>query len=198
MSDLKGVQAAGFDSGEFIVEQAKERANLYGALYSKNQAPISPYQNLTSNHEPEKSIIFWLRGVNKCNQFIGDVLTNAGFKMPTFVMKDGTEHYLNAERLPKQNKYFDKICNLTEVKAGDVIVIDDLKRKGESGAHVELVSFVDFAKKIMNLIGARSQGAAERESLMLSELPLDGSKLCGFTRTKANQTVYFLRPKLAD
>jgi hypothetical protein len=195
MPDLQNIISN--TQGELIAKIARDRASKLGGLYAKNQTPISPYANLTSNKEPEKSLLYWLRGVNKCNQFVGDVLTKAGIKMPTFVMKDGTEHYVNAERLPKQNKYFDKICKLSELRAGDIVVIDDLKRKGESGAHVELVSFVDYAKKIMSLIGARKDGAQERESMMLNELSDESAIKCGFTRHKKNQEIYFLRPKPA-
>lgn len=185
------------DQGELIAEAARRRAAAYGALYAKDHAPISPYQNLTSNKEPEKSLIYWLRGVNKCNQFVGDVLTKAGFKMPTFKMKDGTEHFFNAERLPRQKKYFDRICKLTEIRQGDLVVIDDLKRKGENGAHVELVSSVDFAKRKVSLIGARKNGAQERDSAMLGELSTEVSGACGFVRSGKKQNIYFLRPKLA-
>lgn len=196
MPELNTISANNnLEPGELIAKLAQERAGKYGGLYAKNQAPISPYKNLTSNKEPEKSLISWLRGVNKCNQFVGDVLTKAGFKMPTFKMKDNSEHYMNAESLPKQAKYFDAVCDLKELRAGDLVIIDDLSRKGENGAHVEIVSFVDIARKFLNLIGARKDGAEQRDSNLLREL---FSENCEFLRPSKNQKVYFLRPKLRN
>lgn len=191
MPDLQNIQS---NLGDLIVKVAKERAESYGQMYAKNQAPISPYKNLTSNALPEESVLFWLRGLSKCNQFIGDVLTKAGLKMPTFKMKDGSEHYMNAERLPKEKNYFSKVCNLNDLRAGDLIVLDNLARRGENGAHVELVSSVNLRKNLLSLIGARSDGAAERQSFLLGELV--ASSNCGFYRSSRKEMIYFLRSRL--
>jgi hypothetical protein len=178
-----------------IAEYARELSNTQGHDYSFSGTPKSPYQNLSGNYEPGHSKIQWLKNRNKCNQFVGDVLTLAGLRMPTFKMPDGSEHYMNAERLPREGKFFSRVKNLFDVKPGDIIVIDNLARSGENGAHVEIVSFMDFFDKSLRLIGARKKGAFERDfSRMLAGLRArDASG--AFSYGAKDSIVYFLRPK---
>lgn len=182
-------------ANQSISSIAKTRATKMAYEYARSGVPTSPYQNLSGNNYPNFSKINWLRGLNKCNQFVGDVLTMSGYKMPTFRMSDGTEHYMHAEALPKQTQYFDIINNASSIKEGDLIVFDQKKRSGENGAHVEIITTIDINKGILELTGARRLGAKTREASQL----LQGFKLSNnyssFTSGKDTCDIYILRAK---
>jgi hypothetical protein len=72
---------------------------------------------------------------------VGDALTQAGVKMPTNKMADGSLHYMNAESLPKQHAFFERITDPSQMRAGDVMVIDKAGI-GDATAHTEVITAV--------------------------------------------------------
>ena len=149
--------------GETIVSTARDRGRLQGASYARASAPTSPMVGLTDNVQPEHSRLGWLKHRNKCNQFVGDVLTLAGFAMPTFRMRDGSKHFMHAEALLDQPKFFKRVGR--DVTPGDLLVIDRPGR-GENSAHVEIVTRAEVAPDgalQLSTIAALADGVSERE-----------------------------------
>ncbi len=179
---------------ELTVAIARERKETHGTEYAKPNAPRSPMPELTSNKHPNRSILTWLRNRNKCNQFVGDVLTLAGLAMPTFRMRDGSKHFVNAEALPAQTDYFERRIRAADIAPGDLLVVDSPGR-GENTAHVEIVSSVQVKEPVqLSTIGAIPTGVAETDR---STLLRDGSwSDRGFLRRGATKS-FFLRPRLA-
>lgn len=175
--------------GEDIANAAKNRANNDPLGYSDGGAPTSPYENLSGNKEPGVTRPSWLKGKSKCNQFVGDALTEAGMQMPTNKMADGTEHYMNAESLPFQSDHFDRVTSEQDIKVGDVLVIDH-PTSGDGSAHTEIVTSVDPLKTA----GAHIYGAAETEdytNVFLGASVNDGERCWD----KGNgDKIYVLRP----
>ena len=146
-----------------IAATARELAQRQGFRYAKSQAPVSPFPELTGNRLPGVTAITWLRGRNKCNQFVGDVLYASGYGMPTFTMADGSKHFMNAEALPAQTAFFKPIGGFSNARPGDLVVFDRLNRRGENGAHVELITAIDPLTRRLRLTGARPEGASEKD-----------------------------------
>jgi hypothetical protein len=173
---------------------ALSRSDRFGADYSYTKAPSSPLASLSGNVAPGETKVSWLRNRNKCNQFVGDVLTLSGYEMPTFRMIDGSEHYMNAEALPGQDRYFNLVSEIGSIRAGDVLVVDSLSKRGENGAHTEIVTKVDHDRGQMRTTGARKSGAAERDFSKvfagLSPSEAEGS----FKHPFEHANVFFLRP----
>ena len=159
--------------------------------YAFDAAPTSSLKNLSGNKKPGQSRPGWLKENNKCNIFVGEALTQAGIRMPTFTMSNGTEHYKNAERLPFDTKHFDRVTDFKDVKPGDVFVYD-YPSVGESTAHTEVITSSD-GKGGLTASGAHSDGAYDRD---VSHL-WDGAKYDSMERcwTKSNgDKIYLLRP----
>jgi hypothetical protein len=149
-------------TGLEIAKIARQRAFLHGELYAFNKSPKSPNPEITGNKHPEKTPIPWLKNRNKCNQFIGDVLTLSGYKMPTFIMPDKSKHYANAEALLKFESYFFKIPSFDVARAGDLVIFDR-PSVGENGAHVEMITELNAKTGVLKLTGARKNGAEEKD-----------------------------------
>jgi hypothetical protein len=175
--------------GKDIASAAKNRANNESWNYADSSAPTSPYENLSGNKEPGVTRPSWLKGLSKCNQFVGDALTEAGMQMPTNKMADGTEHYMNAESLPFQSDHFDRVTSEQDIKVGDVLVIDH-PTGGDGSAHTEIVTSVDPLKTA----GAHAYGAAETEdytNVFIDASVNDGERCWD----KSNgDKIYVLRP----
>ena len=142
---------------------ARERGRHMGPSYAKANAPTSPLPELTGNDRPGHSPLSWLKNRNKCNQFVGDVLTLAGFAMPTFRMRDGSKHFMHAEALLDQTRYFKRVGR--EAAPGDLLIIDRPGR-GENSAHVEIVTSVQASQGTptqLSTIAALEAGVTERE-----------------------------------
>ncbi|MBM4279947.1 MAG: hypothetical protein FJ137_04085 [Deltaproteobacteria bacterium] len=184
-------------TSERIAKGAADRVAADGPNYAWDKAPTSPYRNLTSNRVPGESRPSWLKNNNKCNQFVGDALTAAGVKMPTFKMQDGSEHYMNAEKLPAQSKFFDRITDPQQIRPGDVFVLD-YPGQGESTAHTEVITGFDKATGNMKTTGAHSDGAYEMDrGAWLKSFTYDTARKCW--TNSSGQDLYILRPKqLAD
>lgn len=147
---------------------------------------------------PEITLLTWLRGKNKCNQFVGDTLSYAGFEMPTYRMQDGSLHYAHAESLPRFPKYFDHLQNLISIQAGDIMVLDWLKTQGENGGHVEIITGVNFHSGDILAASARSAGASEVRYLeLLKTLRWNAEERYWFLPSSAHGSakVYFLRAR---
>ena len=105
-------------------------------------------------------------------------------------MKDGSEHYVNAERLPNYRKHFDRIDDAQDIKAGDVVVVD-YPGRGESTAHTEVVTSSDPDNNVLKTTGAHGDGAYEKD---WSDL-LDGAtKKDGYWERPGGDKIYILRP----
>lgn len=181
-------------TSERIAKAATDRAAADREGYAYPNAPTSPFRNLSGNKVPGESRPGWLQNNNKCNQFVGDALTQAGMKMPTYKMKDGTEHYVNAEKLPAQTKHFDRISDPSQIRPGDVFVLD-YPGTGESTAHTEVITGFDEATGNMKTTGAHGDGAYERDrGAWLSEFSFDAQKKCW--TNSAGHELFILRPKM--
>jgi hypothetical protein len=179
-----------------VAKAAAGRVSADGPNYAWDKAPTSPYKNLSGNRVPGESRPSWLANNNKCNQFVGDALTAAGMKMPTFRMTDGTEHYMNAERLPHQAKHFDRITDPQQIRPGDVFVLD-YPGSGESTAHTEVITGFDKATGNMKTTGAHSDGAYEKDrGAWLQSFNYDSQRKCW--TNSSGQDLYILRPKMLD
>lgn len=144
--------------GIAIASAAIERIRADGMGYAFASAPTSPLIGLSGNKLPGVSRPAWLMNRNKCNQFVGDALTQAGFAMPTVRMPDGSLHYALAETLPRQTNHFSRLGSASAASPGDLVVWDYAKR-GAGGGHVEIVVDAWPATGKLLLAGAHSQGA---------------------------------------
>ena len=141
-----------------LKEAAIERIRLFGRQYAYDVAPRSPHPLLSGNRNPGVSRLNWLKQKNKCNQFVGDVLTDAGFKMPTYTMPNGSKHYVNAEALLKYPRELKVLSVRQAPRPGDILLIDYLDKKGENGAHVEIVIDVKNTSLQLHTAGSASSG----------------------------------------
>lgn len=142
------------------IAAAAQKLGVYsGRFYARDEAPPSPYAGLSGNSQPGRSRLWWLKGLYKCNQFLGDVLTLAGLRMPTYRMPDGSEHYFNAEALLKRPGDFGSITALSDIRPGDIVLID-WSESGENGAHLEIVAEIDLSAQRLRTWGAHKDGAA--------------------------------------
>jgi hypothetical protein len=173
--------------GAAIAQAAADRVVSDGPGYAFGNAPTSPLAQLSGNAVPGTTHPAWLKDNNKCNQFVGDALTQAGVKAPTVTMANGSLHYARAETWPSRADLFDRITDRNDIKVGDVIV-RDRPGSGESTAHIEVVTSVSPFKTT----GAHATGAYEAT----------GDWLAGTTANAANRSftdgadeLYVLRPK---
>ena len=173
--------------GAAIAQAAADRVASDGPGYAYGSAPTSPLAELSGNAIPGQTRPAWLEDKNKCNQFVGDALTQAGVKAPTVTMANGSLHYARAETWPSRSDLFDRITDPSQIKVGDVIV-RDRPGAGTSTAHIEVITGVSPLKTT----GAHQGGAAEET----------GDWLAGTTYNAANRSftdgadeLYVLRPK---
>jgi hypothetical protein len=188
---FQGARKAGPYHGEAIKKAADDIVKKDADGYAYDASPTSQLKNLSGNKKPGTSRPGWLKNNNKCNIFVGNALTQAGVKMPTFTMSNGTEHYKNAERLPFDTKHFDRVTNFKDVKPGDVFVYDYPER-GESTAHTEVITSSD-GKGGLRSSGAHSDGAYDRDASSL----WDGAKYDSEQRCWVKpdgDKIYLLRP----
>jgi hypothetical protein len=178
--------------GAAIARAAQRRARLMRADYAIDGAPTSPCRSLSGNRRPNATRLSWLRGLFKCNQFVGDALIEAGVAMPTFKMRDGGHHYAAAETLPRQTGYFDRLHQLIELRPGDVIVVD-YPSHGAGTAHAEIVTGIDDAGKKLKVAGAHADGCYEREWSWLFEGAIYNHERRGWE--SGDNLIYLLRPK---
>lgn len=164
-----------------------------GPAYAFRQAPTSPHPNLSGNRIPGLTPLGWLKNQNKCNQFVGDTLTRAGFTMPTYRMIDGSEHYLLAEKLPHQSRFFSRINRLSEVSPGDLLAVDYLEDQGASGGHVEIVVYVNLSNSQLLCAGAHRNGAYTEDKMHLLDHSKHNPEKARWEAAKTH--VYFLRPR---
>lgn len=179
-----------------IATQATERAQTLGRSYALTMAPTSPNPRLSGNHVPEHTPISWLKNRYKCNQFVGDVLFRAGFEMPSYVMPDGSEHYVNAEALKKFTRHFHSVPSVYELRPGDLLVLDRLNASGENGAHVEIISHIDLQNSSLHMIGARRDGASSKDySSLLRSLQLSSGNIIRDAQGRLTEVIA-LRPRV--
>jgi hypothetical protein len=173
-----------------IISAGLDRAARHGPSYAKEQAPVSPNPQLTANRKPGTTVLTWLKDQWKCNQFVGDSLTQAGVKAPLFKMADGSYHYAPAEKWPGFHNLFDRITDTSKLQVGDVL-IKDYPSRGDATAHVEIVTSVSPFKSV----GAHYDGAYEVEGASWLEGGTYNASKRAFD--VGGNTVYILRPKAA-
>lgn len=174
-------------AGAAIAQAALARIATDGAGYAVANAPTSPFAALSGNELPGVSRPRWLEGQNKCNQFVGDVLVQAGMMPPTVTMANGTQHYARAEQWPTRHDLFDRVTNPDDIQVGD-IVVRDYPTRGASGAHVEVVTSV----QPFQTAGAHAYGASVNEGSWLTGARYDASNR---SFSVGGSDVYVLRPK---
>lgn len=150
------------DLGRRVVESAVSIARSRGRSYARESSPVSQEPRLTGNTVPGEIPLRWLKGHNKCNQFVGDALYESGFRMPMFVMEDGSHHYMHAAALPGQGDFFRVITKRDEVAPGDILVIRGPGR-GENSGHVEIITRVVQRNGALTTLGAHPRGVEARE-----------------------------------
>jgi hypothetical protein len=175
-----------------LANTALARVAIDGRNYAFSNAPISANPELSGNATPGVSRPGWLKNVNKCNQFVGDVLFEAGFRVPVNRMSDGSVHYKLAEEFPRDNAFFDRLSSTAMLMSGDLMILDYPGRGAGSG-HAEIVSGVDPWSGTLYTVGAHNDGAYEqaRPGMLTSLKSLPGGRF-----QQGSSTVYFLRPKL--
>lgn len=145
-----------------------------------------------------------LSGFNKCNVFVGDVLTATGFTAPTQFDERNRLHYVEAEKWPSFGNLFDRVTDMNDVRPGDVIVWDYPGATGGDGGHVEVVVSVtpgDPPKVVT--AGAHAAGASTRDAnqtypvLYNGYVNYDSEHQCFYWRRDIDPTVYILRPTAA-
>jgi hypothetical protein len=187
------VLPAGPAKGRFadkIVSAALDRAARHGPSYGKPNVPVSPNPLLTGNRQPGVTKLGWLQDHWKCNQFVGDALTQAGVQAPLYKMPDGSYHYAPAEKWPSFTNLFDRVTDPSKMQVGD-LVVRDYPGSGDATAHIEIVTSVSPFRST----GAHMDAAYEREG----ENWTSGGTLNPATRAfdVGGDTVYVLRPKVA-
>ena len=180
-------------SGRFaeqIVSAALDRAARHGPSYGKPNYPVSPHPLLTSNREPGVTRLTWLKDHWKCNQFVGDALTQAGVQTPLYKMQDGSYHYAPAEKWPSFTHLFDRVTDPAKMQVGD-IVVRDYPGSGDATAHIEIVTSLQPFKTT----GAHADAAYEQQGQNWTS----GGTYNPATRAfdVGGNTVYVLRPKVA-
>jgi hypothetical protein len=173
-----------------ILEAAADRAARQGTNYGYDNVPTSPLKNLSGNRNPGVTQPSWLKNNWKCNQFVGDALTQAGVKAPTWAMTDGSVHYASAEKWPSFTNLFDRITDPSQMRPGD-IVVRDYPGSGDATAHVEIVTSVEPFKSI----GAHRDAAYEQAGPSWVEGGTYNPAKRNF-QVGGNE-VYILRPKTA-
>jgi hypothetical protein len=174
--------------GAEIAQAARDRAATDGAGYADANAPTSPLVQLSGNTDPGVTRPGWLQNQNKCNQFVGDALTEADVRAPTVTMADGSLHYARAESWPGRRDLFDRVTDPADVRIGDVMV-RDYPRQGEGGAHVEIVTGLNP----LRTTGAHETGAYEQANSWLQGATYDRANR-SFSEASGNG-VYILRPQ---
>ncbi len=173
-----------------ILDAAHDRAAKQRENYGYDNAPTSPLKNLSGNRNPGVSQPGWLKNNWKCNQFVGDALTQAGVKAPTWAMADGTVHYMSAERWPGATDLFDRITDPSQMRPND-IVVRDYPGSGDATAHIEIVTSVEPFKSV----GAHRDGAYELETPSWVEGGTYNPQRRSFE--VGGNEVFILRPKKA-
>lgn len=170
---------------------AEARAQQYGPLYAKAKSPVSPNPSITGNSYPDQTPLSWLKGRSKCNQFVGDVLFQAGYEVPTSTMRDGSKHYVLAEKFKASSAYFRRIEQSSEIRVGDVVIFDWKNKSGPGGAHAEIITAIDHVRRSLTLIGARAEGASAKANRRLYHLLQTQS---GAPFESGTAEIHFLRP----
>jgi len=184
--------------GEAIAAAARDRLRRMGEEYGVAGAPTSPHPRLSHNRDPGVTRLGWLRGQWKCNQFVGDALTQAGLAMPVHRMPDGSVHYMQAEALPHQPRYFSRITALEQLRTGDLVVLD-FPGRGAGTAHAEIFSEVRHRRGGIRSIGAHREGASEEPGWRSIGDWHEGLRAAAFDGEERRWehpgvTIYLLRP----
>lgn len=179
--------------GEAVARAASERVRTHGADYALMAAPTSPHPGLSGNRAPEQTRLTWLVGYYKCNQFVGDVLTQAGLAFPTHRMPDGSQHYVAAEQVLRHPEHFTRLSSLAQARPGDVLV-RDYARRGEEGAHLEVLTRVHPDGRGFTSAGAHELGASESDAYgrLLAQASFDAGRGCWVVD---GDCYFLLRPK---
>jgi hypothetical protein len=159
-----------------------------GPGYGHARAPTSPLGELSGNTTPGVTEPAWLKNKNKCNQFVGDALTQAGIKAPTVTMADGSLHYARAESWPSFSALFNPVTSASDIRVGDVIMRDDTSSQGAGTAHIEIVTGVNP----MKTSGAHARAAYETQQDWLAGATYNPASK---SWNRGTDEIHVLRPK---
>ena len=174
--------------GVASAQAARDRVTSDGPDYARTRSPTSPLDRLSGNTRPGQTHPGWLAGQNKCNQFVGDVLTQAGVAAPTVTMRDGSLHYATAESWPTYHNLFSRVTDPKDIRPGDILVRDYLGAPGANGGHIEVVT----GTGPLRTTGAHETGAYETDNDWL-----DGARYQPASRSFSDAVgddLYILRP----
>lgn len=193
-------------NGRGVRDAALALIRSEGAGYAYEASPRSTeHPRLRGNVPGGTDRLGWLGSNNKCNVFVCESLTRAGFEVPLVLHPGNVAHYQIAEQFPHSAQYFERLRDLAQVQVGDVIV-NDYPGRGGSTAHTEVITGLerDASGTIIKLetAGAHADGAytkdwtdllhglSHQKNGRFNTYPDDG-------RTEAEQGgTYFLRPRL--
>jgi hypothetical protein len=126
----------------------------------------------------------------KCNVFVGEASYRAGLPFPV----NAQGHYVAADHLPGQSRFFHTVATLDDVRPGDVLSIYRPRTSG----HVEIVTGVergpDGRISSMTSVGAHEDGVREGSDTsapLVAAAAQDGGRA---TVTVDGETYRILRP----
>lgn len=192
--------------GQAVRHAALALIRADGKGYAFDASPKSTeHSKLRGNVPGGTDRLGWLGNNNKCNVFVCESLTRAGFEVPLVLHPGNVAHYQIAEQLPSSSQYFDRLRDLGQVQVGDVIV-HDYPGRGGSTAHTEVITWLerDASGAITRLetAGAHADGAYTRNWIDLlyglshqKNGRFDTMPDSGLGEREQGGT-YFLRPKL--
>ena len=180
--------------GPPLVQEARKLADWAKQQSKDPYALDTDYSEFRkpAHEDVQKQKYRYKEGDWKCNVFIGDVLSQAGFE-PALSDKG---RYSQAESLPGKRQ-FTPITDLGDLQPGDVLVLD-YPGSGGATAHVEIVTGVerDAQGKLTKVtsIGGRGEGVVENEAKgALLVGAQDSPRGKGFASADGD-TLYVIRP----
>src|SRR5262245_43416358 len=111
-----------------------EEAAALARQWAHDPAASAAYARSARHWSADPAMTGTLAGASKAERFVGDLLWSAGAAVPTYdtVGWDGAagRHHAYAERWPARTDLFDRVSDLSDLRPGDVLVVDWHDRTG--------------------------------------------------------------------